>query len=107
MLKSNQANNSYNTSLANNELERRNRIHQHELDLKLITKQVRWMKFSVCAIIIAAIISGILGYYLSTLGNSSSGKQLKLLQKLVQENISYKMNKVHHKETFESLEAPE
>lgn len=107
MLKSNQANNSYNTSLANNELERRNRIHQHELDLKLITKQVRWMKFSVCAIIIAAIISGILGYYLSTLGNPSSDKQLKLLQKLVQENISYKTDKVHHREIIESLKTTE
>ena len=94
-------NNTTHALLASNELDRRKRIQQHELDLKLIEKQVKWMKFSVCAIIVAAIISGIVGYYLATLENKSRDSQLQFLQKLIQENISYKKGKVDHKEITE------
>ena len=61
MLKSNQANNSYNTSLANNELERRNRIHQHELDLKLIAIQTNSMRTSNIIVAICTIAGAIVG----------------------------------------------
>ena len=86
--------------LIEQEFKRRERIHQHELDLKLITKQVKWMKFSVFAILGAALISGIVGYYLATLENKSRDKQQKLLHTLIQENIDLK-EMAHHKETIE------
>ena len=101
------ANNSPKAILIDNEIERKKRIHQHELDLKLITKQVRWMKFSVCAILIAAVMGGIVGYYLTTLENSSRNKQLKSIQELIQKTISDKKDTVYHKETIEQSAATE
>jgi hypothetical protein len=50
--------------LIEKEFERRARIEQHELDLKLVLKQVRWMKFSVIATILSALLGIILGAYL-------------------------------------------
>ena len=56
---------SYEYVLIREEWLRRERLKQHELDLKLIAKQVRWMKFSIIAVIAAAIISSCLTYSLS------------------------------------------
>lgn len=86
--------------LIKEELKRRERIHQHELDLKLITKQVKWMKFSVCAIIIAAIISGLIGYGLTKIGSNSINKKIESLENTIQIHISEK-KKAHYKETIE------
>jgi hypothetical protein len=47
--------------LIEKEFARRERKEQHELDLKLIEKQVRWMKFAVGATIIAALLGAIVG----------------------------------------------
>jgi hypothetical protein len=60
--------------LADQELARRDRLKQHELDLKLITSQVRWMKFAIiftsAATLIAAIVGAVAGatltYWLRT-----------------------------------------
>lgn len=87
--------------LVADELKRRDRMEQHKLDLTLIGKQVKWMKFSVCAILIAAIISGAVGYFLATIQNPQIDNQLKFLHKLIQENISHKNNMALHKETIE------
>ena len=43
------------------ENERRQREAQHEFDRKLMLEQVRWMKFSIVAVIVASILSGLLG----------------------------------------------
>lgn len=51
--------------LVEKEFERRAREEQHKLDLDLIAKQVRWMKFSVMAAIAAAVIGALLTYFLS------------------------------------------
>jgi hypothetical protein len=50
--------------LIENEWRRRERIEQHKLDLDLVAKQVRWMKFSVFAGIISALLGVILGWFL-------------------------------------------
>jgi len=50
--------------LIDKEFERRARLEQHQLDLQLIAKQVRWMKFSVAATIISALLGVIVGAYL-------------------------------------------
>ena len=47
--------------LAEKEWERRARERQHELDLALMFKQVRWMKYSVMASVIAALLGAIVG----------------------------------------------
>ncbi len=43
---------------------RRDRIEQHKLDLDLVLKQVRWMKFSVLAGVLSALLGVILGWLL-------------------------------------------
>lgn len=50
--------------LIDKEFETRARIKQHELDLKLIARQVRWMKFAVIATILSTLLGVILGAYL-------------------------------------------
>ena len=47
--------------MARSERAKRDRTAQHELDRKLILEQVRWMRFSVIAIIVASVLSGLLG----------------------------------------------
>lgn len=47
--------------LIDKEFEHRTRLKQHELDLKLIAGQVRWMKFAVFATIFAALLGAIVG----------------------------------------------
>jgi len=47
--------------LADKEFARRDRLRQHELDLKLIARQVRWMKFAAIAMLVAAIVGGAAG----------------------------------------------
>ncbi len=51
--------------LAEQEFERRARVHQHELDLDLLFKQGRWMKFSTIATVAATLIGAILGVLLT------------------------------------------
>ena len=53
-----------NAILIDNEIERRKRLHQHELDLDLVLRQVRWMKFSVLATVASALLGVILGIFL-------------------------------------------
>ena len=53
------------TILAEKEFERRGRIHQHELDLQLIAKQVRWQKFSAIIGIVATIAGAVAGALLT------------------------------------------
>jgi len=43
---------------------RRDRIEQHKLDLDLVLKQVRWMKFAVLAGVLSALLGVILGWLL-------------------------------------------
>jgi hypothetical protein len=50
--------------LIDKEFEHRARIEQHELDLKLVARQVRWMKFSAILGIISALAGAIVGAYL-------------------------------------------
>lgn len=50
--------------LAKKEWERRDRLKQHELDLQLLSRQVRWMKFAVIATILSTLLGVILGAYL-------------------------------------------
>jgi len=54
--------------LIDNEFARRNRLHQHELDLDLVAKQVRWMKFAAilgsAATLIGAIVGALLIFWL-------------------------------------------
>lgn len=47
--------------LAEKEWARRERIAQHDLDLELIAKQVRWMKYSIIASVISALIGAVVG----------------------------------------------
>lgn len=55
--------------LIDQEIARRERLHQHELDLKLIADQVRWMKFTAiitaAATLIAAVVGAIAGAVLA------------------------------------------
>ncbi len=53
-----------NAILIDNEIERRKRLHQHELDLDLVLRQVRWMKFSVLATVISVLLGVTLGFWL-------------------------------------------
>jgi hypothetical protein len=53
--------------LAEKEWDRRARKEQHELDLALILKQVRWMKYSVMASVIAALLGAAIGALLQSL----------------------------------------
>jgi hypothetical protein len=52
-------------TLAQKELERRARVHQHELDLKLVANQVRWMKFSAILTAASTLIGTIAGALLT------------------------------------------
>jgi len=54
-------NNHPDSILIDNEIERRKRSHQHELDLDLVAKQVRWMKWSTLATVAAALIGATVG----------------------------------------------
>lgn len=65
--------------LVEKEFERRAREEQHKLDLKLIAEQVRWMKFSVVAVIAAAVIAALLTYFLS---NTTEQKYRHLMQEM-------------------------
>jgi len=47
--------------LIDNEIERRKRLHQHDLDSDLVAKQVRWTKWSTLATVGATIIGAIIG----------------------------------------------
>jgi len=47
--------------LAEKEWERRARERQHELDVALILKQVRWMRYSVVASVVAALSGAVIG----------------------------------------------
>jgi hypothetical protein len=81
--------------LVNKEFERRAREHQHEIDRKLIMEQVKWMKFSVYA-----IISTTIGYGLTKIGNNSLSKKIESLEKTIQIHISEKKED-HYKEITE------
>ena len=50
--------------LIEREWRRRDMITQHELNLDLVLKQVRWMKFSVLAGVLSALLGVILGWLL-------------------------------------------
>jgi len=50
--------------LLDKEWKRRLMKEQHELDLKLIAKQVRWMKFSAILGVLAVLAGAIVGAYL-------------------------------------------
>lgn len=63
-LRPNKLDTSLDAILIDKEFERRARLEQHQLDLQLIAKQVRWMKFSVAATIISALLGVIVGAYL-------------------------------------------
>ena len=63
-IRTNKIDTSLHAILIDKEFERRVRLEQHGLDLQLIAKQVRWMKFSVAATIISALLGVILGAYL-------------------------------------------
>ena len=63
-IRTNKIDTSLHAILIDKEFERRARIAQHELDLQLVLKQVRWMKFSVLATIISALLGVIVGAYL-------------------------------------------
>jgi hypothetical protein len=51
--------------LVDREIARRERLHQHELDLKLIAEQVRWMKFTAILGPVTTIIGIIVGALLT------------------------------------------
>jgi hypothetical protein len=53
--------------LADQEMARRDRLKQHELDVKLIADQVRWMKFSTVAGVLGTIVGAIIGALLTYL----------------------------------------
>src|SRR3989304_2461252 len=78
--------------LAKKEWERRDRLKQHELDLKLMARQVRWMKFAVIATILSALLGVILGAYLQR--NWPIDQQQKPIQS-IQEKTSLSSS-VHH-----------
>ncbi len=63
--RANKTDNSVPAILAERELERRTRIHQHELDLDLLFKQGRWMKWSTLATVGATLIGAIAGAMLT------------------------------------------
>jgi hypothetical protein len=67
--------------LVNIEFERRSRLEQHKLDLVLIAKQVRWMKFSVIAAIAAAIISALLTYILTSTTEEKYQRMIREMSK--------------------------
>ena len=52
-------------TLVNQEFGRRERVHQHELDVQLIANQTRWMTFSIILGSAATIIGGIVGIVLA------------------------------------------
>lgn len=45
--------------------EERQMAQQHELNRKLIMEQVRWMKFSVIAVLVAAVVGAVVASILS------------------------------------------
>jgi len=51
--------------VADREFEHRARVHQHDLDLDLLFKQGRWMKFSAMATAAATLIGTIVGALLT------------------------------------------
>lgn len=55
---------SYPYIIAEKEWQRRERIEQHKLDLDLINKQVKWMKFSAILGVVSVIIGAVVGAYL-------------------------------------------
>ena len=77
------ANTSARKILLEKEFERRERIEQHELDLQLIERQVRWMKFAVIATILSALLGVILGAYLQR--NWPADQQQKPTQSIKEE----------------------
>ena len=52
--------------LAEKEWQRRERLEQHELDLKILREQTKWMKFSAALGVVAVIVGAILGAYLQS-----------------------------------------
>jgi hypothetical protein len=64
--------------LAEHEFQRRERAEQHQLDLDLVFKQVRWMKFSamlgIFGTVTGAIVGAVLTYWLQ---DKPSPKQLE------------------------------
>lgn len=59
------ADNSQKAVLIDNEIDRKKRIHQHELDLKLLNKQAKLMKTSNIIIAISTIAGAIVGALLT------------------------------------------
>ena len=53
--------NSPQSIFAEKEWLRRERIEQHKLDLELLSKQVKWMKFSAILGVIATLVGAIIG----------------------------------------------
>jgi hypothetical protein len=76
--------------LAEKEFQRRERLEQHKLDLELMAKQVRWMKFAAILTasfsIIAAIVGAIAGAILTLwLQDKPSPKQSESLPRSSQQ----------------------
>ena len=51
--------------LIDNEIKRRARVHQHELDLTLVAQQVRWMKLAAILGAVTTLIGAIAGALLT------------------------------------------
>jgi len=61
----NHADNTKEGILADRDFERRARIAQHELDVGLVAKQVRWMKFAAILGAVATVVGTIIGALLT------------------------------------------
>jgi hypothetical protein len=80
------SNNTAHALLVGGELDRRKSVRQHELDLKLITKQVRWLQISIITTLIGDVLGSFLTYYLTTSQYKVLlNKQSKLINQLIQE----------------------
>ncbi len=85
--------------LADKEFERRARLHQHELDRKLLAEQVRWMKFSLLVGVASALAGVILGWLLQR--NWPPGQSQNITPKVQSETSPSKA--VDHKEKTVSV----
>lgn len=85
-------NDDYISLLAAQESDRRGRLYQHELDIKLMARQVRWMKFSA----IIGVVGSLAGVYLGTYLEHNWPQTQQPISKIqVQQRIS-SLSAVHH-----------
>jgi hypothetical protein len=79
-------NNSPGAVLIDNEIDRKKRVHQHELDIKLVARQSKWTMISIAATLIGVILGAYLTYYLTTSRYQTLLEvQAKQLDQLIQE----------------------